>query len=474
MNIAVVESLDSRLLFASVALYFDPAYVSTTGTQSGVCVKAALEGAGHTVKTFTGTSQSAWTAGLSGVETLVIPALSRDLPPALTLTTRQMIASSFRSGLGIVNIGASNGRNFDLWNAVLGYGLKYGTDNFWTNPVKQTAATGTNFESGPASLLRYPNDIDTVAGLPTGAKSMYAQNTTPKSDAFVATWDDSQGTFAALAFSYKDAGPLGTLDGGWLQVLDAAVKETVRVPNVPSNLVATVQSSSSIKLAWTDTASTETGFRIERATSATGPFAFLATVGKNVTTFTNTGLPANTQYYYRVKAYNTGGSSSPSNTAGAKTSGTSAFATLASGTLKVTGTSGNDVIYLGVSGSNVFARLASNVLYFSNTSVTSIKVYAGSGNDRVTAGTGVRGTVLYGEDGNDTICGGQKDDALFGGNGNDLLIGNAGVDYFDGGAGDDWLFSQDGIKESLNGGSGIDFAQVDAADVRSLLEDVLA
>jgi hypothetical protein len=63
----------------------------------------------------------------------------------------------------------------------------------------------------------------------------------------------------------------------------------------------------------------ETGQVIERAIAAAGPFDVIATLGANLTTYANTGLSPNTQYYYRIKSTNTAGESTYSNVASAKT-----------------------------------------------------------------------------------------------------------------------------------------------------------
>src|SRR4029453_10569075 len=55
------------------------------------------------------------------------------------------------------------------------------------------------------------------------------------------------------------------------------------------------------------------------ATSAVGPFSQIASVGANMTTYSNSGLAASTTYYYRVRASNSGGNSAYSNTANATT-----------------------------------------------------------------------------------------------------------------------------------------------------------
>jgi hypothetical protein len=95
----------------------------------------------------------------------------------------------------------------------------------------------------------------------------------------------------------------------------------------PTGLVATAQSASSILLTWTDASNNETGFRIERSTAG-GSFAEIATVGANVTSFTNnTSLLPSTAYTYRVRAYNASTTSGYSNTSSATTSGTAVVTT---------------------------------------------------------------------------------------------------------------------------------------------------
>jgi hypothetical protein len=93
----------------------------------------------------------------------------------------------------------------------------------------------------------------------------------------------------------------------------------LQIPSAPGNLTATAISSSRIDLGWIDNSTNETGFKVERWVSSSGPFTQIATVGANVTSYSNTGLNRNTTYYYRVRAYNAAGDSLYSNIAKAKT-----------------------------------------------------------------------------------------------------------------------------------------------------------
>ena len=92
------------------------------------------------------------------------------------------------------------------------------------------------------------------------------------------------------------------------------------VPAAPSNLTATTISRTQINLSWADNSGNESGFQIERCKTANcTTFVQIAQVGANVTTFADTSLNKNTAYNYRVRAFNAGGNSAYSNTAGAKT-----------------------------------------------------------------------------------------------------------------------------------------------------------
>lgn len=88
----------------------------------------------------------------------------------------------------------------------------------------------------------------------------------------------------------------------------------------PTDLSATGISRSQIQLSWSDNGGTEDGFQIERCQgNRCTDFTQIATVGVNVTSYTDDGLERNTKYSYRVRAFNAGGVSDYSNIATGKT-----------------------------------------------------------------------------------------------------------------------------------------------------------
>jgi hypothetical protein len=94
------------------------------------------------------------------------------------------------------------------------------------------------------------------------------------------------------------------------------------VPAAPSSLTAQASGSDNtkIKLAWTDSSSNETGFKIERCGgSGCTSFTEIDQVGAGATSYSSKNLIPNTTYTYRVRAYNGAGNSAYSNTASAKT-----------------------------------------------------------------------------------------------------------------------------------------------------------
>ncbi|HEY7117985.1 MAG TPA: CAP domain-containing protein [Tepidisphaeraceae bacterium] len=156
------------------------------------------------------------------------------------------------------------------------------------------------------------------------------------------------------------------------------------------------------------------------------------------------------------------GNFAPAVTVGTFTVNVPAAVLTANGTLVVNGTEGSDNINLSLAGGALVAKVNGVNYTFDYKKVSRIYVSAMAGNDLVTLSNTVRGSVVDGGLGSDTLIGGSGNDTLQGSAGNDVLMGNAGDDSLWGGGGAD----------HLDGGAGHDRAPKDVKDTLLSLEDV--
>ena len=89
-------------------------------------------------------------------------------------------------------------------------------------------------------------------------------------------------------------------------------------PAAPSALTATAASATQINLSWTNNATNQTGFKVERSPDNV-TFTQIGTTGATTTTYSDSPLAPLTTYYYRVRATNGAGDSAYSNVANATT-----------------------------------------------------------------------------------------------------------------------------------------------------------
>jgi hypothetical protein len=129
---------------------------------------------------------------------------------------------------------------------------------------------------------------------------------------YSATWNNGViGTYVLTATATDNLGAT---------TVSAPVNVTITLspPAAPTGLTASAVSRTRINLAWTDNATNETGYLIERSSSG-DPFRQIASVSANVRTFSDTGPLRQKRYTYRVRATNGAGQSAYSNIATAKT-----------------------------------------------------------------------------------------------------------------------------------------------------------
>lgn len=80
-------------------------------------------------------------------------------------------------------------------------------------------------------------------------------------------------------------------------------------PLTPTSLVSVQAGAVTVKLQWNDNSNNEIGFELERSDVSPEIFSQIAVLDRNVKVFTNTSLSPDTDYYYRIRAYNEDGKS---------------------------------------------------------------------------------------------------------------------------------------------------------------------
>ena len=93
----------------------------------------------------------------------------------------------------------------------------------------------------------------------------------------------------------------------------------VTVPAVPTGVAASSPLWSQVNVTWTDVATNEDGFRIERRTGTTGEWSVVANLPAGTQAYLDSNLQPVTQYFYRVRAYNGAGASAATDPVGVTT-----------------------------------------------------------------------------------------------------------------------------------------------------------
>lgn len=170
-----------------------------------------------------GNAGDSYDSGTTANGVLLMPELENgDLNSALDTDAKQAIKSFVEAGGQLVINGSYGSEDESLINDIFGFSITSGANTSSNVPTfSQTgAATGTDYESGPAQLNN-PNGTYTwdISSLPAEATVMYSDG----DDAAVVTIPVGDGQITFLAYDWYNAAPTGSQDGGWTDILDIAV-----------------------------------------------------------------------------------------------------------------------------------------------------------------------------------------------------------------------------------------------------------
>ncbi len=172
------------------------------------------------VTNFTGITSAEIDAALLGKHAFVIPEQEiSSLNTALTAAARSSIASFVSNGgTLVVNAPSTNGTT--LLNGVFGFSTVSASVST-ASTLNAAGSVGTPFAGGPASIpSNNATSGITTASLPPGSVSMYMNG----SNAAVAVIPYGTGHIVVLGWDWFDAVPLGTLNGGWVDVFFNGLK----------------------------------------------------------------------------------------------------------------------------------------------------------------------------------------------------------------------------------------------------------
>ena len=213
-------------------------------------------------------------------------------------------------------------------SAVVGAYSFSGVDQ--TTPIPTSITKYATVYSSPTISIttQYPNSW--VLDLPAiyGGKTLGSPTCTQQWDTNIASAITSASSStvkpsAGLVTCNWTASGSGDLwDDTAIEIKTSGTSTTA--PSSPTGLTATASSSSQINLSWTapsnNGGSAITGYEIERSTDGGTTWSVLVSnTGSTGTTYSDTGLAANTAYTYRVSAINSVGTSTPSNIVSATT-----------------------------------------------------------------------------------------------------------------------------------------------------------
>jgi len=180
-----------------------------------------------------------------------------------------------------------------------------------------SATTPPDAPTNVTAKVNSESSITVSWGAVTGGTEYYIYRSTTADGTY-----DSVGTSATN--SYKDSSlpssttyyyKVAAYNSGGIGN-QSSYASTTTLPDVPTNVTATANSVNSITISWESVTGT-TGYYIYRSTTANGTYSQVATSA--TTSYTNTGLSSGTAYYYKVAAYNNGGTGTQSSYASAIT-----------------------------------------------------------------------------------------------------------------------------------------------------------
>jgi regulation of enolase protein 1 (concanavalin A-like superfamily) len=199
-----------------------------------------------------------------------------------------------------IETSSDTGAGFDIYNAVAGEWLGY-TINLQQGGVFQL---DTRVATAQTTGGKFHVEIDgvNVTGSVTISRTGGAQVWQTISTGGISL---SAGQHT-LRYAFDSNGSSGTIAS--FNYFKLTNTSPVPIPATPTNLVATASGFAAVNLSWSDNATDETGYVVERQTPA-GTWTQIASLSLNATTYIDTTVLSSATYNYRVRALGAAGNS---------------------------------------------------------------------------------------------------------------------------------------------------------------------
>ncbi len=186
------------------------------------------------------------------------------------------------------------------WSETRSLSIRYGTPSNLT----ATAVSASQINLSWSASSDAPGNIDGYRIYRNGtAVATVGSSTTTYSDG---------GLGCGTTYTYTVRAYRGALESNPSNSTSATTNACAAIPNPPSDAVILATTRNSITLGWRDNSNNESGFNIYKwhyGSDGWG-FYYYASVGTNVTSFTDGGLACNNDFnFYEISAYNAHGES---------------------------------------------------------------------------------------------------------------------------------------------------------------------
>ncbi len=217
---------------AVVAVFDDPVYVDTAGTSDSESdnLQATALALGYPAIPFTDIISAA-----SSYQRIIVPEQENGpLAPDLSPAARAALSNFVFTGGKLIVHGTFNGlAAASLLNTVFGFTVEEVNNTGFSHNLTEQAI-GTAFADDPATIL--DNSATTVLlplSLPPGSFPMYTNST----GSGVVVISQGDGFIMFLGWDWFNAKPAGTVNGGWLNVLESALNQNALPPR-PATITA--------------------------------------------------------------------------------------------------------------------------------------------------------------------------------------------------------------------------------------------